>query len=201
MRFYELEFDMERIDKAIECGTNTIFAETSNLDEIEFEGEKKGFFHLIIYHQRTIENWPDVRFYYDSRGSALESEYLLNVERWPIIHRRVMEAFQQQGIEGIEYYPIKLIDIVTQNVNTNYVVMYITNFIDGYDMEKSEYDYDEKYDHYIFLPIATYMNQSVCEKYDIFRCTKSTVRIYVSERIKKIVEENQWIGFEFDEMK
>ena len=199
MRFYELDFDMERIDKAIECGTNTIFAETSNLDEIEFEGEKKGFFHLIIYHQRTIENWPDVRFYYDSRGSALESEYLLNVEGWPIIHRRVMEAFQQHGIEGIQYYPIKLIDIVTQNVNTNYVVMYITNFIDGYDMEKSEYEYDEQYDFYIFLPMDTYMNQSVCEKYDIFRCTKSTVEIYVSERIKKIVEENQWIGFDFDE--
>ena len=45
----------------------------------------------------------------------------------------------------------------------------------------------------------TYLNKSECNKYDIFRCAQSVASIYVSERIKKMVEENNWVGFAFYE--
>lgn len=197
--FYKLSFDMEWVDKSIKEGTNTIYAETTNMDEIEYEDVKKGFFDNIILAPRSINNWPNVEFYYSSRVSNLESEYLLNVKRWPIVHVRVMEEFNKQGIEGLQYFPVKLIDVVTQQVNANYVLMYVVNFIDAFDMEKSKYKYNEKYDFYTFIPKETYLNQSVCLEYDIFRCSKSVASIYVSEHIKKIVEENHWIGFAFYE--
>ena len=44
--FYKLSFDMERIDESIKGRTNTIYAETTNMDEIEYEDVKKGFFDL-----------------------------------------------------------------------------------------------------------------------------------------------------------
>ena len=47
---------------------------------------------------------------------------LLNIKRWPIIHVRVMEEFNKMGIKGLQYYPIKLVDVVTQKVNSNYVL-------------------------------------------------------------------------------
>lgn len=65
--------------------------------------------------------------------------------------------------------------MVTKKVNTNYVLMYIENFIDAFDMEKSKYKYNEKYDFYTFMPKAAYLNSSVCSEYDIFRCSKSVV--------------------------
>lgn len=77
--------------------------------------------------------------------------------------------------------------------------MYIVNFIDAFDMEKSKYKYNEKYDFYTFIPKETYLNKNICLGHDIFRCSKSVASIYVSERIKKIVEDNHWIGFAFYE--
>ena len=197
--FYKLSFDMERIDESIKGRTNTIYAETTNMDEIEYEDVKKGFFDNIILSPRSINNWPNIEFYYSSKVSNLESDYVLNVKRWPIVHIRVMEEFNKKGIGGVQYFPIKLIDVVTQRINTNYVLMYILNFIDAFDMEKSKYKYNEKYDFYIFIPKETFLDQSICSKYDIFRCSKSVATIYVSEQIKKIVEDNQWIGFTFYE--
>ena len=197
--FYKLSFDMDRIDETIKDGTNMIYAETTNMDEIEYEDIRKGFFDNVILSSRCINNWPNVEFYYSSKVSDLESDYLLNVKRWPIIHIRVMEEFNKKGIGGVQYFPIKLIDVVTQRINTNYVLMYILNFIDAFDMEKSKYKYNEKYDFYIFIPKETFLDQSICSKYDIFRCSKSVATIYVSEQIKKIVEDNQWIGFTFYE--
>ena len=195
--FYMLLFDMDRIDDAIKEGTNTIWAEATNMNEIEYEGVKKGFFDNIILSPRSINNWPNVEFYYSSKASNLESDYLLNVKRWPIVHIRVMEEFNKKGVRGLQYFPIKLIDVVTQKVNTNYVLMYIENFIDAFDMEKSKYKYNEKYDYYTFMPKETFLNQSICSEYDIFRCSKSVAAIYVSEKIRQIVIENQWIGFCF----
>lgn len=195
--FYKLSFDMDRLDEAIKAGTNTIYAETTNMDEIEYEDVKKGSFDNIILAPRSINNWPNVEFYYSSKVSALESDYLLNVKRWPVIHIRVMEEFNKKGIKGLQYFPVKLIDVVTQEINTNYVLMYIVNFIDAFDMEKSKYRYNEKYDFYTFMPKDTFLNKSICAEYDIFRCSKSAAAIYVSEKIKRIAEDNHWIGFNF----
>lgn len=197
--FYKLSFDMDRVDESLEDGTNTIYAETTNMDEIEYEGVKKGFFDSIILTPRSINNWPNVEFYYSSNVSNLESEYLLNVKRWPIVHVKVMEEFNKNGIKGLQYFPVKLIDVVTQKVNTNYALMYVVNFIDAFDMEKSKYKYNKKYNLYTFFPRETYLNKNVCLEHDIFRCSKSVASIYVSERIKKIVEDNHWIGFAFYE--
>ena len=197
--YYKLSFDMDKIDKSIDDGTNTIYAETTNMDEIEYENVKKGFFDNIILKPSSITNWPNVEFYYSSKVSDVESDYLLNVKRWPIVHIRVMEEFNKNGIKGIQYYPIKVIDVVTKKVNTNYVLMYIENFIDAFDMEKSKYKCNEKYDFYTFMPKETYLKSSVCSEYDIFRCSKSVASIYVSETIKKIIEVNQWVGFTFYE--
>lgn len=197
--FYKLSFDMDRVDESIEDGTNTIYAETTNMDEIEYEDVKKGSFDNIILAPRSINNWPNVEFYYSSNVSNLEGEYLLNVKRWPIVHVKVMEEFNKREIKGLQYFPVKLIDVVTQKVNTNYVLMYVVNFIDAFDMEKSKYKYNDKYNFYTFIPQETYLNKYVCLEHDIFRSSKSAASIYVSEKIKKIVEDNHWIGFVFYE--
>lgn len=79
--------------------------------------------------------------------------------------------------------------------------MYIENFIDAFDMDRSKYKYNPKYDFYTFLPDETYLNEEKCSKYDIFRCSKSVASIYISERIRQIIMENNWVGFSFYEQK
>lgn len=121
--FYKLSFDMIRIDESIKNGTNTIYAETTNMDEIEYSDMKKGSFDNIILAPYLINNWPNVEFYYSSKVSDLQSDYLLNIKRWPIVHIRVMEEFNKRGINGIQYFPIRLIDVVTQKVKTSLTIV------------------------------------------------------------------------------
>lgn len=71
------------------------------------------------------------------------------------------------------------------------------NFIEAYDLGKSKYKYNEKYDYYTFLPHEIYLDKEVCSQYDIFRCTKSVSAIYVSEKVKMLIKDNKWLAFEF----
>ena len=195
--FYKLAFDTERTDKAIEEGTNTVYAEKSNLDEINYKNIKKGYFCYSIVNGEELGEWPSIEFYYSSKASSLESEYLLNSARWPIVHSSVKGKFEEVGITGVQYLPVKLIDVVTNTVNENYFVMNILNLIEAYNMEESEFTYNEKYNLYTFLPHNTVLDSAICSEYDIFRANKNKMVIYVSEKVRNIIEENKWIGFEF----
>ncbi|MCM1084426.1 MAG: hypothetical protein NC393_09515 [Clostridium sp.] len=195
--YYKLTFDMDIIDVTMNEGKNYIYAEAANIDEIETESCKKGSFDNIILSNKGIKEWPIVEFYYSSQASNRESDYLLNVKGWPIIHTRVTEALKE--IKGIKFYPIKLVDIVTNAVNTNYFLMYIENFIDAFDMKKSQYRYNEKYNLYTFLPKGVFLDYETCSRYDIFRCEKSVAGIYVSSVFSNIIQENNFSGFKFVE--
>ena len=191
---------MDLIDETIKNNENYIYAESCNMDDIEVNEIKKGFFDKIILKKDLSIEWPEVEFYYSSKVSSKESDYLLNVKRWPIIHTRVKEIFERKNINGIKFYPIKLIDVCTQDVNKNYFVMYVENFIDAFDMNKSNYKYNEKYNVYTFIPQQIFMNFDECRKYDIFRADKSVAGIYVSDKICDILKDN-FIGFKLVEQK
>ena len=134
---YKLLFDADSEENRINKGTRTIFIDHTNTRDIEYPGIKKEFFDTIIFSENIIKDWPNVNLYYDSKVSDKEIDYLYNVISWPIIHERVKTVFELKNIEGITYYPVKLIDITSGKVNQNYYLMYINNFIDGYDMDKS----------------------------------------------------------------
>ena len=198
MEFYQLSYDMDLIDELIKIDENYIYAETTNIDKVESEKTKKGYFDNIVLKPNFDEKWPNIEFYYSSKVSTKESDYLLNVKRWPIVRVNVCEKLKEEAVNGLRFYPIKLIDVVSKKVNENYYLMYIDNFIDAFDMQKSRYKYNEKYNYYTFIPRQTYLNKEICSNYDIFRCIKSVAAIYVSEKFKKIVEENNWCGFHFE---
>ena len=200
--YYKLTFYHDLIDESIDNGTYPIYAEVSNLKEIEYPGIKQGFFRNIFFETngREITNWPVVDFYYSSKVSTLENEYLSNVNNWLIVHKKVKKEFEKQKIQGIQYLPERVVDVLTHSVSHNYYAVNILNWIDGIDMEASEWEYEEEDDAYFFEPKGMVLDEQKCEGYDIFRCTKDTICIFVSEKIKKIFEKNNWQWFSLSEM-
>ncbi|GFI05032.1 hypothetical protein AALA79_20850 [Lachnospiraceae bacterium 64-25] len=53
--FYKLAFDTDYIDESIKKGSNMIYAEATNMDEISYKDIKKGFFDNIIFTSRIID--------------------------------------------------------------------------------------------------------------------------------------------------
>ena len=200
--YYKLTFNHDLIDESIDNGTYPIYAEVSNLKEIEYPGIKQGFFRNIFFETngREITNWPVVDFYYSSKVSTLENEYLSNVNNWLIVHKKVKKEFEKQKIQGIQYLPVRVVDVLTHSVSHNYYAVNILNWIDGIDMEASEWEYEEEDDAYFFEPKWMVLDEQKCEGYDICRCTKDTVCLLVSEGIQKIVEKNNWQWFSLSEM-
>ena len=195
--YYDVFFDMDNFEKSFENGKGWIEAGEDNLDDFTTDKYKKGFFRYILSQGLEIKEWPEIKFYYNSKESNIETDYLRNTVRWLIVHKRVQKTFEDKGIEGIQYLPIKLIDSATGNINLNYVAVNILNVIEAFDLDKSEYKHMEKYDFYTFLPHATYLDLKVVKNYDIFRSSKSTSAIYISQKIKDLIDENQWTGFDF----
>ncbi len=156
--FYKLVYDMNSIDELIKKGINKIDSFKSNVSQIEYPGIKKGHFDKIIFQNKNIKDWPEVKFYYSALASDMESDYLLNSNVWPIVHKRVKDTFDELSISGISYYPIKLVDVVIGRINNNYFLMHIQNFIEAYDMEKSKYTYYKEYNYYSFMPMTTYLD-------------------------------------------
>lgn len=195
--FYKMIYDMDTVDELMDKGESFIYAEDDNLDDIVYEGIKKGHFNTIILKNLTIEEWPKVEFYYSSKASNIESDFLLNVSRWPLVHLDVKTVFEENDIKGISFYDVKLIDVVTSHVNNDYYLLFVNNFIDAYDMNKSEYRYNEKYDMYTFAPNKIYLNVEKCRQYDIFRCNQSPAMVYVSQKIVNLIQQHSFTGFSF----
>ena len=195
--FYRMSYDMETSDKLERKGEGYIWAYESNTNEIEYPNIKKGWFHTIPIVDMQIDEWPEVIFYYNSEESDRQEDYLCNVDDWPIVHQRVKEALEQNGIQNVLYLPIVLVDIITKKRVNEYYLMYITSFIKAYDMKKSQYRYLEKYDCYDFDPMETYLDLGVCNDKDIFRCVYNEAAIFVSEKFYRLIREKQFSGFDF----
>lgn len=195
--FYEMHLDIDYIEKQEKKGKPFICSEKDNVDDIEIEGYKKGFFRYSIYEGKLNFKWPEINLYYRSELSERECDFLYNICDWPVLHKRVMNALIGNNIKGIDFYPVNLIDMTTGNVNHDYYVIHVKNIIAAYDMKRSNYIYIEKDNSYVFLPRQTFLDPDVCEGYDFFREVKFFPPMYVSERVKNIIEENGFTGFGF----
>ena len=170
--FYELLDNDDLLDEPAGGVKRPIYAAESNLDDVEYKDVKKGYFSHLIADGKKLENLPELKFYYSSKVSGLKNEYLINHAQWPIVHEKVMEEFKNLELSHIQYIPITLVDIDTNQENHEYYAMNILDCIEAIDLEKSKYDYDEEFNVYWFMPRSIYLNPSACSGHDIFRATK-----------------------------
>ncbi len=194
---YTLNYDMDLFDEAENQNRPFIFASESNLKEIEVKGVKKGFFSNVIYGEKINFTWPKISFFYDSGEGKIKNDFLNNVVDWPVFHKRVVEEIIKEGIIGVSFFPVELIDKRTGTVNNEYSLMYIEKFIEAFDLNKSQYVFNEKYNYYTFIPMKTFFDEQACSGYDIFREKRSVSEIFVSDKIKNLIEKNNFTGFSF----
>ena len=122
--YYQMNFDMEMFDNSVSEGNPFIYADSSNIDSIEVEGVKKGFFNGVILNNSIDFPWPDIEFYFSSQEAHRECDFLGNITRWPIIHKNVRDVITQNNIQGVSFYPVNLIDSCT-NKKMKIIIFYL----------------------------------------------------------------------------
>lgn len=192
MKFYEMSFFYDEFDKS---NSYSLMAQRTNVDEIEIDGIPKGNVSKIIYGQGEINDLKDAKFFIDGYCEQTLDDYLRNIINWPLVSEKTKNALGE--VNGIRFYPVSIINGEDNEIIATYYLLYIENFIDAYNMEKSKYRYNQKHNIYFFMPMDIYMNENVCNNYDIFRCNQNNTHIYVSEKIKSIIENQGLTGVKF----
>ena len=100
----------------------------------------------------------------------------------------------------LQFLPVELMDVCSGNINDSYKIVNILDVIDAIDLKHSKYDV-YKLDGKKIVMVEKYaLKEDVVKDYDIFRLKDDTIPIFVSEKIKKLINRNKLTGFAFREV-
>lgn len=185
MKYYKLIYDYENDDNYINCSIGNI----GDIDE------------YVTSNAAFIKEWHSVIFKYNSVEGSIMSDYVANVYRWLIVSEDFC-SFMEKAVSNtnIQYLPVKLVDATSGVENETYKVANILNVVDALDLEHSQYDVFEMDDEKIISVEKYALKAAEVKGQDIFRLKNDTIPIFISERIKKLIEEHGLIGFAFLEV-
>lgn len=184
MRYYKLIYDYEQDDDYVNC-------DVANIGRMN---------QYITTSGKMIEQWGEVVFEYDSEEGNILTDYLANLYRWFIVSKRFCEKTRWIIGNQVQYLPVKVRDRLAGLEVDSYLVANIVTVIDALDLDNSKYDIFELDDEKI-ISVEKYALKSdkIVNKH-IFRLKDDTIPIFVSEELKKVIEDNGFIGFEFLEV-
>lgn len=185
MCFYKLLYDYEKGDGYVYCDVGKI---GSMNKYITLSGEK-------------IDGWEEVSFEYNSEQGHVLTDLLANVYRWLLVSNNFRYLLESIIKDQIQYLPVKIIDKVTSKEIHSYSVANIVTMVDAFDFENSEFDVLEMDGQKVFLVRKYVLKSNEIIGKHIFRLKDDTIPIFVSGALKKVIEDNGLLGFDFLEVK
>ena len=184
MRYYKLIYDYENDDKSIFCD----IANIGNMSE------------YIVQDGKTIDNWENVIFEYNSQDGNIFTDYLSNVYSWLVVSDKFKRVTNDLISDHVQYLPLKIIERNTGVEIDTYSVLNILSIVDALDLEHSVYDIFEL-DNEKIISIQKYALQKnkILDQH-IFRLENQEIGIFVSEALKEVIESEHLLGFSFLEV-
>lgn len=185
MKYYKLIYEYENDKKYVNCN----FANIQGMDE------------YAVSSGNFISEWKPIVFEYSGDEGDIMTDYIANIFRWLIVSNKFLLLVNNMGFSAkFQFLPVKLRDVCSNIENEFYGVLNILDIVDAFDLEHSKYDVFELDNERIFLVEKYALRKGAVKGYDIFRLKNDTIPVFVSEKIKKIIEENQLLGFDFLEV-
>ena len=186
VKYYELMYNYEKSD-------NYIYCDESYIGELD---------RYCITDGIKQENWKGIWFEYDSKEYSEMTDYVSNVLIWLIISDAFYQCIADIPEDKVQFLPVTVRDrrgiqpeLICQAVN-------VLDVLEGaLDLGHSVYDIFEVDDEKVLSVEKYALKKEVIEGHDIFKLQEDTIPIFVSERIKKIIQKNKFKGFSFLEVK
>ena len=187
MRYYKLMFDYENIEGNVVCSSDEMY----------------GIDRYALEQGKYYDNWDDrFIFHFDPQQGGKWTDYLSTDLGWFVISMKFKEILDRIGITNIQYIPIRIKNVIDDNVVVGYFVANICSIIDALDLEHSDYSEFELDENEKVLSVRKYaLKRNVIKELQIFRVEKSQMAIFVSEKVKEEVERNNITGCDFLEVK
>ena len=184
MNYFTLQYDMKKYENS------GVMAYHNKIYEFDMYDVTSGSY---------INKWDKrVTFTFsESDGSEL-TDYICNDFGWIIVSDNFKKAFENEGMTGIQFLQVSVVNKDNDIEVGIYYVANIINLIAAVDKEKSEY-FELAPDRYSFVSFV--LKEEAIRDFDIFRLKEYDVQAFASERFKKMIKNNKLTGFNFNKVK
>lgn len=186
MRYFKLIYDFENDDDYV----------------VVISDKKAEEYDKKILKGELIKNWDrEIKFEYNVEEGKIFTDYLANDNGWLIVSKNFFDLMEDIVGETIQYLDINITNSITKEEYKNYKVANVTTLLDALDLENSIYDFFELDDEKILSVEKYALKREKIKNYNIFKLKDECIPIFVSEKVKEIVEKNSLTGFQFLEVK
>jgi hypothetical protein len=187
MKYYKLMPDYENDQNYICCMSN----ELPKIDQ------------YIVEKGNYLYEWDDrITLTYDPAEGNVKTDILGNDLGWLIISEKLRKLFENERVEGLQYLPVRIKNVKTQENLDGYSVVNICNLPDALDLEHSKYDVFDVNETEHMRSVEIYaLKASQIGSLDIFKLKGESIPKFISERILEVMRKNQISGFDYIEVK
>lgn len=187
MKYYRLLYDYENDIDFIGCLSQELYG----VDQYDVEQGK------------YISYWDErITLAYDPNEGDKATDYLDNDLDWLIVSSKFKKILEEADITTIQYLKIKIKNKLDNNPLNGYFVGNICNIVEALDFENSKYDFFDIDENEKMLAVERYvLKRSKVEDMNIFKISEDNMANFVSEKVKKLIEDNNLTGFRFLEVK
>jgi len=183
MNYFTLQYDMKKYE---------------NSGVMAYHNKVYDFNMYDVTSGSYINNWDKIVTFTFSESDVSElTDYICNDFGWIIVSDNFKKAFENEGMTGIQFLQVSVVNKDNDMEVGIYYVANIINLIAAVDMEKSEY-FELAPDRYSFVSFV--LKEETIRDFDIFRLKEYDVQAFASERFKKMIKNNKLIGFNFNKV-
>ena len=113
-----------------------------------------------------------------------------------LVNKKVKSIFHQGGVDNMQYFPARLIDTGSREINQDYVIANIIGKVDCLDYARSELELDEE-GQIQYIDSLSIKDANNKDYGNIFRLSAFLPVIIVSTHIKEAMEQNGITGITF----
>lgn len=185
MKYYKLSMDMNR--------ENDIICHYEN---------DYGIQQNVLNSGKYFEEWDNkFEFFYRSEEGDIWTDYLANDKGWFLVSDKLKKILEKLNT-SIQFLSTNVKEIGNEKINRKYYIANIVKVVDALCLDKSQY-FETKIEGlgtiYTVSKYGIYAKKT--EGADVFKlANRQQIPIFVSEKFKKIIEEENITGISFKEI-
>lgn len=185
MKYYKLSMDMNR--------ENDIICHYEN---------DYGIQQNVLNSGKYFEEWDNkFEFFYRSEEGDVWTDYLANDKGWFLVSDKLKKILEKLNT-SIQFLSTNVKESGNEKINRKYYIANIVKVVDALCLDKSQYFETEIEGLGTIYTVSKYgIYAKKTEEADVFKlANRQQIPIFVSEKFKKIIEEENITGISFKEI-
>jgi len=187
MKYFKLMYDYENDADKVVC----------------FYKDMYGIDRYDVQKGCLIKEWDNnFTLYFNPDEGEVFTDYLGNSLGWFIVSSRFKNVMEEIDPNGVQYLPITVSNIKNHMNITSYYLANLCTLCNALDLNASKYDeIDIDGQHKMLMIEFHALKKEVIEGIHVFRLSADPFPIFMSEKLKLLLEENEITGYDLLEVK